>query len=115
MKSKWIKLLWVLLGAGLLSPIVALFIKPANYSFYMFFPATPDTVIGRLRLIASDVVLVVGFVVALASAIGLVVQVKGRRRAVAVLSLVLVAANPLQQPIFLESLDTHMNDRMQDN
>lgn len=104
----------MLFAVGLLSPIVSLFIKPVDYSFYMFFPARPDTAIGRFRLVAGDAVLVLGFIVAVASAIGLIAHEKGWRRAVAVFALLLVAGNPLQQPIFLESLDTHMNYRLRD-
>ena len=114
MKSRRRTILWVLYVVGCLSPIVALFIKPAHYSFCMFFPATPDTALGRFRLVAGDSVLVGGFVVALASAIALTVLAKGRERLVAFLSLVLSAAHPLQQPIFLEDLDTYLNDRLRD-
>lgn len=39
MKSNWTENLGVLFIVGLLSPIVALFIKPVDY--FMFFPATP--------------------------------------------------------------------------
>lgn len=106
--------LWLAFVAATLSPILALVVKPGGYSFYMFFPATPDTAIGRFRLVAGDAVLVVGFIVAVASAIGLMTQEKGWRRAMAFFALLLVAANPLQQPIFLESLDTHMNYRLRD-
>ena len=66
------------------------------------------------RLIAGNIVLVVGFIVALTSAIGLVVKEKRSRRVMAILALVLVAANPLQQPIFLEPLDSYVNYRWRD-
>jgi hypothetical protein len=39
------------------SPIFALFLKPMNYSFYMFFPARPDDAIDRFRLFAANAIL----------------------------------------------------------
>lgn len=106
--------MWVALAVGLLSPIVALFVIPRDYSFYMFYPATPATAFGRFRLAVGDAVLVIGFVVAVLSSMGLLARENGWRRAAAVFALALVAANPFQQPIFLESLDTHMNYRLRD-
>ena len=114
MKSKRKTILWVILVVACLSPIGALFIKPAHYSFYMFFPATPDSALGLFRLVAGDIALVGGFVVALASAITLTVLAKGWERFIAFLALVIIAAHPLQQPIFLENLDTYMNYRLRD-
>ena len=80
----------------------------------MFLPSTPETWVGRCRLLAGNSMLVLGFGVALLAAITLAVRGVRHKRYVALLCPVVVLANPLQQPIFLESLDTHMNYRMRD-
>ena len=114
MKNPLPKVLWSAFVIGCLSPILALMVKPPHYSFYMFLPATPEVWFERLRLLTADSLLVLGFIVALLAAIGLAVRGARRRRYVALLCPLVVLANPLQQPIFLESLDTHMNYRMRD-
>lgn len=106
--------LWVLFVAATLSPILGLMVKPAQYSFYMFFPATPPTMAGQLRLVAANITLVAGFIIALLSAATLAWRGIKRRRPLRALLLLVVLANPIQQPIFLESLDTHVNYRWRD-
>ncbi len=106
--------LWIAFTVATLSPIVALAVKPAQYSFYMFLPATPDTLPERLRLIAADIILVAGFIIGLIAAAALAWRGLREKRLLRVICLVVVFANPLHQPIFLESLDTHMNYRWRD-
>ena len=106
--------LWIVFAVATLSPILALAVKPVHYSFYMFLPATPDTVPERLLLIAADIILVAGFIIALIAAAALARRGLREKRLLRVICPVVVLANPLHQPIFLESLDTHMNYRWRD-
>jgi hypothetical protein len=108
------KTLWIVLAVAMLSPILALVVKPAHYSFYMFLPARPDTMPEQLRLIAADIILVAGFIIGLIAAAALAWRGLREKRMLPVICLVVVFANPLHQPIFLESLDTHMNYRWRD-
>lgn len=106
--------LWIVFAVATLSPILALAVKPAHYSFYMFLPATPDTVSEVLRLIAADIILVAGFIIGLIAAAALAWRGLREKRLLRVICLVAPLANPLHQPIFLESLDTRMNYRWRD-
>lgn len=106
--------LWLLFVAGTLSSFAAIVLRPSQYSFYMFLPATPDTTAAHLRLIVGNIVLVAGFVVALSAAATLVWRGLRVKRPLRFLLLVVVFGNPIHQPIFLESLDTHVNNRWRD-
>ena len=106
--------LWIGFAVATLSPIFALTVMPAHSSFYMFLPATPDTLPEQLRVIAADSILVGGFIVALIAAAALAWRGLRERRFLRVICLGVVFANPLHQPIFLESLDTHINYRWRD-
>ena len=106
--------LWILLAVATFSPIVALAVKPTQYSFYMFEPATPETVPERLRLIIADITLVAGFLLGLIAAATLAWRGLREKRLLRAICLVVVLANPLHQPIFLESLDTRLNYRWRD-
>ncbi len=66
-------------------------------------------------MFAGNSLLVVGFVIAMLAAIMLALRGVRQKRYLALLCPVVVLANPLQQPIFLESLDTHINQIMLDN
>jgi len=101
----------IVFGIGTLSPILALMVKPANYSFYMFLPGTPDTLIGRSMLLAGDILLVIGFALSLVTALVLAVPGLKRGKYLYFLCPVIVLVNPFQQPIFLESLDTYVNNQ----
>lgn len=114
MKESTTKVLWIAFVIGSLSPILALIVNPPHYSFYMFLPATPETWFGRLRLFAGNSLLVLGFIAALLAGIVLAARGVKQKRYLTLLCPLVVLANPLQQPIFLESLDTHMNYRMRD-
>ena len=114
MKRPTQKVLWLAFVIGVLSPILALMVKPAHYPFYMFFPATPQTWFGRLQLFAGNSLLVVGFIVAFVAAVYLAVRGVRQGHYLALLCPLVVLANPIQQPIFLESIDTHMNYRWRD-
>lgn len=108
------KILWVLFTASVLSTLLALVVKPFDYSFYMFLPATPHTMIDRFRLLAANIILVIGFVIGLSVAVTLVWRGLRHKRYLRLLSLAVVLANPFHQPIFLESLDTRLNYRWRD-
>ncbi len=108
------KTLWTVFTVATLSPILALVVKPAHYSFYMFLPARPDTMPEQLRLIAADIILVAGLIIGLIAAPALAWRGLREKRLLPVICLVVVFANPLHQPIFLESFDTHMNYRWRD-
>src|SRR5450759_3504955 len=90
------KILWAVFLAALLSPILALLVKPSCYSLYMFFPATPHTAIGRLRSVAGGIILVSGFAVALLVAVTLAWRGLRRKRYLALLCPIVVLANPFQ-------------------
>jgi len=68
------KILFIIFIVASLSPIIAAMVLPLNYSFYMFFPAKPDTVFDRFRLTAGNMVLVFGFGVSLVAAAILVAR-----------------------------------------
>lgn len=97
-----------------LSPILAVLVKPNNYSFYMFYPATPPTSTEVLTLFLANAILVLGFVGSLIS--GIVISWRGisQKRYLPSLCLVIVFLNPVQQSIFLEKFDTYMNYRWRD-
>ena len=114
MKVPSLKTLWITYAIGSLSPILALIIKPEHYSFYMFFPATPGTFEGRTRLLAADSLLVMGFIIVLLATILLVFKGVKQKRYFVLLCPVVALANPFHQPLFLESLDTHMNYQWRD-
>ncbi len=92
-----------------LSPIFAITVLPPNYSFYMFFPATPNSAFDRFRLTAANAFLILGFAVSLITSIIIVVKGLKGRKYLAVVCPLVVMVNPLQQPVFLESLDTYLN------
>ena len=50
-----------MLIAGVLSPLIAMVIMPRHYSFYMFYPATPDGIVDKSRLLLGDSILVIRF------------------------------------------------------
>ena len=99
---------------ALFSPIMALFVKPVHYSFYMFLPARPENAIDRVRLITANGILILGSAAAVLGAIVLALRAVRTRRYIGLLCPVLVFLNPFQQPVFFESLDTHYNYQMRD-
>ena len=106
--------LWVLFVSAALSGVIAILVKPPDYSFYMFFPATPPSVAGRLRLVAGDTILVAGFAMSLLAAIALAWRGFKKKQPFRLLCLAVALANPYHQPIFLESLDSYVNYRWRD-
>ena len=96
--------------AGFFSPILAILSLPPHLSFYMFFPAEPDTAFDQLRLNAGNAILVIGFAIAVFSAIALAVRGLRQNKYLHLLWIVLAMANPIHQPLFLESLDTYANN-----
>ena len=68
------KTLAALFVAGFISPILAFSVLPADYSFYMFLPATPDTTINQFRLHAANALLVLGFAIAIITALTLAIR-----------------------------------------
>jgi hypothetical protein len=114
MKKPTPKFVWSAFVIGSLSPIFALLVNPRDYPFYMFMPATPGTLWEQFRFFAGNSLLVLGFIVASFAAITLAARGVRQRRYLALLCPLVILANPLQQPIFLESLDTHVNCRMRD-
>ena len=114
MKKSNDKFLWLAFIIGTLSPFLALIVKPQHYSFYMFLPATPETSFEKLQLITGNSLLVFGFMLALLAATFIAVRGARKRNFITLLCPIVVLANPLQQPIFFESLDTRMNYLMRD-
>jgi len=108
------KILFIIFIVASLSPIIAAMVLPSNYSFYMFFPAKPDTVFDRFRLTAGNMVLVFGFGVSLVAAAILVARGFKQRKYLTFICPLVIFFNPLQQPIFLESLDTYLNYKWRD-
>ena len=108
------RFLWATFLVGALSPLLAVLVKPEGYSFYFFFPALPVTITGRLRLVAGNTVLVLGFAVSLIASLALLMRGIRLRKYLYSLPPLLVFANPFQQPIFLESLNDHLNQAWRD-
>ena len=103
--------LWIAFATGSILPFVAVFLKPQNYSFYMFFPADPPTVAARIRLTSANVLLVASCTVAAVAALWLLGLGFRSRRMHYLLPAIVVLLNPLLQPVFLERFDTYMNHR----
>ncbi len=108
------KVLLALFMAGFFSPILAIITLPPLYSFYMFLPAEPDLWVDQFRLYAGNTFLILGFVIAIASALALAIRGVKQKQYLHLFWIVLALANPIHQPIFLESLDTYANDRWRD-
>jgi hypothetical protein len=106
--------LWAGFIISFLSPILAVLIKPYDYPFYMFYPATPNTNTGVLRLFLANAALVLGFTGSLASGIAITWRGISQKKYLPALCLIIVFLNPLQQPIFLEKYDTYMNYQWRD-
>ncbi len=102
---------YVVFAAGLLSPALALAIKPAHYSFYMFDPGTPPTPAMRAALQVADAILVLGCGGAIIAAMWLAVQGVRRRRYGLLLCPVLVLLHPFLQPVFLGPVETRLRHR----
>jgi hypothetical protein len=100
--------------AALVLPVVAMMVKPTDYSFYMFHPATPDSDADRFRLLIANGVLIAAAVGGALSALWLCVRGVRRRKWLGVLAPVVIALHPLLQPVFLEEADTYLNYRWRD-
>jgi hypothetical protein len=97
--------------AGVLSPLAAVAIKPLEFGFYMFSPATPGSILDRTRLFVADSILVIGFLIcALVSVRAVFVAIK-KRKPYYLLIPVVIFFHPLLQPVFLERADTVLNRR----
>ena len=105
------KVLVALFLVGFFSPILAILALPPHLSFYMYFPADPDTRIEQFRLYTGNAILVFGFAITVFSAIALAVRGLRHKKYLHLLWIVLAMANPIHQSIFLESLDTYTNNR----
>ena len=103
--------MWIAFATGSILPFVAVFLKPENYSFYMFFPADPPTLAARIRLTSANVLLASACAVAAMAALWLLAVGLRSRRVHYFLPAIVVFLNPLLQPVFLERFDTYMNYR----
>jgi hypothetical protein len=104
-------LIWFFIG--LFSPILTLIIKPKNYGLYIVNHTLPNTLIGKMQMIISESILIIGFILALITSFFLFRQGM-KRKYLLLLCPLLVLANPLQQVLYLEPLDTYLNNQLWD-
>lgn len=100
--------LWV---AAIVLPIVAVFLLPPHYSFYMFHPATPGSPFEHVRLWVANGVLVVAAAAGICSAIAWTVLAFRRRKWLYLLAPALIVLHPILQAVYFEDLDTYLNYR----
>ena len=98
---------------GLFSPILTIIIKPRNYGLYIVNHTFPKSFIGQMQMIISESILIIGFIIALITSFFLFRQGM-KRKYLLLLCPVLVFANPLQQVLYLEPLDTYLNNQLWD-
>jgi hypothetical protein len=99
---------WFLLGT--FSPILTLIIKPNGYGLYILNHSIPNTLTGQVQMIISESILIIGFIISLITSLLLFKQ-GIKKKSLLFLVPVLVFVNPLQQMIYLEPLDTYLNNQ----
>jgi hypothetical protein len=80
----------------------------------MFYPATPGTEAGRLRLLLANTLLVSAAAGGALSALGLSLAAIRRRKWTYLLAPLAILLHPLVQPVFFERADTYFNVRWRD-
>jgi hypothetical protein len=101
---------WLLLAACL-GPLVALMVKPTNYSFYMFYPARPPSLLERSQLAAANILLGASAAIGVVAALAMAVRGWRQRQWLHTLAPLVVVFHPFLQPVFFERLDTALNYR----
>jgi hypothetical protein len=96
---------------GLFSPILTLIIKPKNYGLFIVNKTFPHSLIGQMQMIISEFILIIGFIMALTTSF-LLFRQGMKSKYLLLLCPVLVLASPLQQVLYLEPIDTYLNNQL---